>query len=873
MSLPPVTDRLRQQLPRSVVSRPDLEGRLDVVPPSGLAALVASAGSGKSVLVRQWSLSRPGSRVASLALTRRHTDIGVLVRDLVASVRSVVPWLDPRLATLAATGRATLGPALIEALVEGLEQAPQDCVLVLEDVHILSGHPVVEDLGEIFTRLPPSTRGVVTMRRDVSWPLHRLRLDDRLVELRGADLAFGQSDARALLDNVSHRSLTDEQVAVLLDRTDGWAAGLQLAAISLRTARDIPSFIASFAGSDHLVAEYLLHEVIEEQEPAVRQFLLQTSILDWLSADECNAVTGMVDGTSMLARLYQGSMFVIPLDESGATFRYHHLFADVLRYRLRIEDPQSISELHRRAARWLLAHGHEEEAVAHLLEAGDHDEAFDIISRVGHHFLERGEAATLVRWLRALGGEDSDGPVDVAISLLAAQLGVGDGAAAKETHRQLSRRGDLTPGERVTADALYSFLVFRDLPPELVLEVTDGVRGALAQLATDEVGDFLGIGGAGSVQVIAEYTAAVAHFFAGDLERAGAGLGEAQRLPGMQYLAWHVNVLSTLALVRACQGHCTEARRLARAAIDESRSFALSDQLGSAHAHLALALVHLDRVEVDDARHCLAGARLHLRGQLGSGINAEMEEVLRARLTVLEDGPVAALRQLGSPRGAGSEVTILREQRHVLMTRLLIGTGDVAAARAHVAEATERMILAPALVDVALAVEDVPRARAILDEWRPAPGDLRDQVRRELREFCVARAEGEHRAAERALGKAVVAARVEELRWPFLEVSAALRALRRGAGHAPWLTDDALWQVLGRIEPSLGAQQNLVDALTPRELDVLAYLPGRMKHQEIAADLFVSVNTVKTHLSSIYRKLGVTERNAAITRASDLGLL
>ncbi|MBK7272371.1 MAG: hypothetical protein IPI13_04135 [Actinomycetales bacterium] len=853
--------------------RPDVERRLDEVPAGGLGVLIAPTGSGKSVLVSQWLASTPGQRVAVLTLAPRHTDIAVLARDLVATIRSVAPQVDPRLASLAATGQATLGHPLVDALLDGLASAPHDSVLVFEDAHELSNHPVIGDLGHLFTALPPTARGVVAMRSDPPWSLHQLRLDDRLVEIRGADLAFAEADAQALLEDVSRTSLTDAQVALLVERTDGWAAGLQLAAISLRTSRDIPGFVESFAGSDHLVSEYLLHEVIDEQEPAVRQFLLQTSVLDWLSADLCDAVTGLEIAAGMLDGLFHRSMFLIPLDEAGTTFRYQHLFADALRSRLRIENPHSVSALHHRAARWLLAHGHEEEAVGHLLDAGDPAGAFRVISRIGHHFVERGEAATLVRWLSTIAAEDPDGPVEVEVSLLAAQLAAGEGTAATETHRRLSRRPDLTLGERTAAEALSAFLVFRDLPPPQVLQVTDRVRVALQGLDPAEVIDFLGIGGADSVQAVAEYTSGLAHFLAGDLDRAADVLENARTLPGTRYVVWHVYVLSTLALVRAWQGRCTQAMGLARSAIEEARSVRLSDHLGSTHAHLALALVHLDRVEPDDARRCLADAQVHVHGRVSAGINADLEQVLQARLIALQDGPSAALDHLRSPLAAGSEATLVREERHALLAHLLIATGDLDGARTVAAGIPESAVLAPARVDLALATGDVPAARAALDGWTTAVGDVRAEVCRRLHEFRVLRAEGDQRGADRSLREAIAAARAEGLRWPFLEVPAALRVVRRGSGATSWLSDAAFGKVVARLEPGASQQQGLIEPLTPRELDVLAYLPGRMMHHEIATDLYVSVNTVKTHLSSIYRKLGVTERNAAITRASDLGLL
>lgn len=868
------TGSLHEQLPRSVVPRPELERYLDGVAAGGLALVVASAGSGKSVLLKQWSSSRPNLRVAALALTARHDDAVVLARDLVSAVRAVAAEVDPAIGELLTTSGAALGDPFVDGLREGLTAIAEGLVLVLEDVHVLSNRAVVDDLGRLLTSLPGTTRAVATTRRDLPWPTHRLRLADKVVEIRSADLAFRDGEARMLLEGVSRRHISDELVTRLVNRTEGWAVGLQLAAISLRTAPDAAAFVESFTGSDHLVAEYLLNEVVENQDPAVRRFLLQTSVLNWLSAEMCDAVTGTGNASAMLDELYRRSMFLIPLDASGTTFRYHHLFGEVLRYRLRVEAPGAAEDLHHRAARWLLLHGHEEEAVEHLLQADDSREAFRVISTLGHRLFERGEAATLVRWLSAVGAGDPDGPAVVEINLLAAQLGADEAAAATETYRRIVRRTDLTLGERTTANALYTTLVFRGLAPETVLEVTEAVRGALRQLGPGDLVDFLGIGGEDSTRLVCEHDGAVAQFLVGDLDGAATTLEWVRTLPGMRYPLWHVFVLGSLALVRAWQGHCTEASGLGGSAIDAARSFGVPHHHASTFAHLALALVRLDRVEPESAQRSLAEARLQMRARPASVVFADLHAALEARLATVREGSVEGLAQLRRPAPSGAQAPLLRAARRSLRVQLLIGAGNLAGARAVLEETPDREVPAHARIDLALAVGDVDTARVALDAWHPSPDDLRSHVRRLVRGFAVLEAEGEHRAAEASLTDAVAAASAERLRWPFLEVPAAVRAVRRGVGgRASWLAGDALWDLANRLEPRLRAQESLVEPLTARELAVLAYLPGRLKNYEIAADMFVSVNTVKTHLGSIYRKLGVTERNEAITRATELGLL
>ena len=447
-----------QPLPRVAVPRPRLERRLDRLGPGGVGLLVASAGAGKSVLVSQWAVARPELRIAVLALGPTDDDGVVMARDLVEAIRVVAPEIEPKIGDVVMTGGVALGQPFVDALLAELALLSEPLVLVLEDVHVLTNRALLDDLGEFASRLPETIRCILTTRRDPPWPVRHLRLDGRLIEVRGTDLALDADEARQLVLAVSGRDLTDREVASLLDRTDGWAAGLQLAAISLRDSPDTGAAIQLFTGSDRLIAEYLLEEVLDRQSPELRRFLLQTSVLDWLSVEVCDAVTRGDGSRALLDELEQRSLFVIPLDRSGERSRYQHLFRDLLRYQLRLEDPTAARELHLRAARCLSEQGRIEESIEHLLSAGEHRRAFAAISEHGHRLFERGESATLVRWLTAIEGHEPDSPPVVLVNLLAAQVAADQSDPATETHRRLLRRPDLTRGERAAADALYTNL-------------------------------------------------------------------------------------------------------------------------------------------------------------------------------------------------------------------------------------------------------------------------------------------------------------------------------------------------------------------------------------------------------------------------------
>ena len=871
-------DPLGQPLPRHAVPRPELERHLDTVGPGGLGLVVASAGSGKSVLLRQWAAGRPDAQVVALGLDTGHDDAAVLARDLVAAVRTVAPEVSPSVVDLAGGGGATLGPPFVEALLDELESSCDDLVLVLEDLHALSNRPLVAELGDLVTGLPSTVRCVVSTRRDPPWVLRQLRLDGRLVELRGTDLAFGRDEARALLSAVSERDLTDDDVELLTERTDGWAAGLQLAGISLRHQADTAAAVRSLAGTDRLIAEFLLEEVLEQLEPDLRAFLLQTSVLEWLSVDLCDAVTGAGNARAMLGELEDRSLFVIPLDLSRTNFRYHHLFADLLRYQLKSEDPSAALTLHRRAARWLHEHGRAEESIEHLLRAGEHDRAFTEISSLGHRFFERGESATLVRWLTTIQAEDPSATARVAVSLLAAQIAADLTDAAAETHRQLVRRPDLTVGERATADALHTTQVFRSLSPEMVLATADGVLEVLPHLRDDDVVDFLGMGGTESVRVMAGYSAAIACLLQGDLDQATQRLRRALGQPGAQYPIWRFYVLGSLALVRAWTGHCAEALQLADAALGGARAIGAGHHPAVIHAHLATALAHLDRADLELCAESLDLAKQQNLRRPSNVVNLDLHRAVAARLLAATGDSAGALLALHRPAASALEPPVVARANRALHARLLIDAGELLEARALLDGPGNGVELSAARVDLALATGEPDAATGALRDHAPPEDDLRAVVGHRLREAALLEALGERAAAQAAARRAVAAAEADQLRWPFVEVTAAHQVLRDDTANPAHFAVEVRELLesraaLAHSPTRTGTGPGLVEALTSRELAVLAYLPQRIKQRDIAGELFITTNTLKTHVASIYRKLGVSDRDEAARRAAELGLV
>jgi LuxR family transcriptional regulator, maltose regulon positive regulatory protein len=866
-------ETLRLSLPRHAVPRPPLQHRLDRVGARGVGLLVAPAGSGKSVLLRQWAVDHPDARIVYLELESRHNDAVVLANDLVQALRAEAPDVDPAIADLVMTGGSALGGVFVDQLLDTLAGLPEPTVLVIEDLHVLTNRAVTDDLGDVVTRLPRTTRCAISSRTDPPWMLRQLRLDGRLVEIRATDLAFGATEARDLLLAVSERDLTDENVQAIVARTDGWAVGMQLAGLSLRSAPDLGKAVDSFAGSDRLVAEYLIGEVLDEQEVDLRRFLLSTSVLDWLSADLCRAVTGRDDARELLGEIESRGLFLLPVDGSGTVFRYHRLFAELLQYQLDLEAPDAARTAHLRAARWLAEHGHVGESVGHLLAAGQITQAYATISTIGHRFFERGESATLVTWLTAMAAAFPWPPADLEVNLLAAQLAADQSDPATETHRRLVRRADLTRGERAAADALHTAHVFRGLAPERVLETVDGVLTAVPILDEADVVDFLGLGGLESIRVMAEYDGAVARFLQGDVVGAEVGLEHVLTLPGIDYPIWRIYALSSLALVRAWTGRCNDAIQLADAALLAARALGVAQHTSTVHAHLASALVNLDRAELGPAQHSLGESDLLNRRRPSTVVNADLHRALRARFVAVTEGPEKALAHLRKPAASAIEPTVVAEANRALEARLLIGTRDLVGARVILTEAGVRPGLAAARVDLALAMGDLSAARQQVESWSPAEHELRARVGRHLRQAVLLDLDGDPRAARAALHEAVATSENNKLRWPFLEMPSALRRIRRQPASHSLLVTPALEHLALVLEPREKAQEGLASPLSQRELVVLEYLPGRLRNEDIAHEMFVSVNTLKTHLRNIYGKLGVENREQAISRATDLGLL
>ena len=385
----------------NVVSRPHLLERLNEGLHRKLTLIAAPAGFGKTTLVSEWVafIERP---TAWLSLDEGENDPTRFLAYLVAALQTIAPTIGEGVLGVLQSPQPPPPEAILTALLNEITTLPDHFVLVLDDYHVIDAKAVDIALTYLVEHLPPQMHLVIATREDPQLPLARLRARSHLTEVRAADLRFTASEASEFLSQVMGLSLSAEDIAALEDHTEGWIAGLQLAALSMQGRQDVHGFIQAFAGDDRYIVDYLVEEVLQRQPAPVRSFLLQTSILDRLSGSLCDAVTGQEEGNARLEALERGNFFVVPLDDKRHWYRYHHLFAEVLSAHLMAEQPNQVATLHRRASAWYERNGSEADAIRHALAAEDFGRAADLVEMAIPAMARSRQEARVLGWLKAL---------------------------------------------------------------------------------------------------------------------------------------------------------------------------------------------------------------------------------------------------------------------------------------------------------------------------------------------------------------------------------------------------------------------------------------------------------------------------------------
>jgi LuxR family maltose regulon positive regulatory protein len=896
-----------------------------------LTLVVAPAGYGKTALLAQW-IATDARRAAWLALEPADDDPRRFWAGVLDGLDALVPGCAARaralLPSVPAAGATAHLPALLGDLAARLapDERGRPMVLTLDDYHQIADPRVHEAVAALVERLPPGLRLVISGRESPPLPIPRLRARGQLLELRAADLAFTADETGRFLRETMGLALDAEVAAALAERTEGWAAGLQIAALGLRDRADPAGFVDAFHGSHRHVLDFLVDEVIARQPAEVRRFLRRTAVLDRLCAPLCDALlaagdddVGDEDGAgaadardappasrALLERLEAGGLFIMSLDDDRVWFRYHHLFAEVLLHRLRAEAPGLEQALRRRAAAWCEAAGQPDEAIKQALAGEDWERVAQLIEKLADSLVRRGDFATLDRWLAALPADLSRSRPGLALARAAIAYASRDYARLPrlvgELEASLNRAGDVEMGSGDAARGV----VLRARAAVLGAMVAN-VRGdsERAETLTRRALANLPANDAQWRAFMLLQSTYLAHF-SGDLIAAGTHAAEGLALAGVA--GDHLLVIVLLLE----QAHILHDRgRLTAAEAHLERARGVVERLGAlafpeaAALDLVAALVRYDRNDLAGAERRLGAYRelseVEGRPLLGFWAGSILARIRAARGDF--DGAYGALdeaeqsyQRVAPALGARAKWTALVVP--AWRARLDAERGDLSAVRAWADEVAARVDIAetplgywahgpipPMLARAQLLNGDPAGALDLLAELRvraEAGGAGRALLVLLALEALALETLGRREAAAETLARALALAAPDGAVRPVLDEGAPMADLARrvaGRGGTDAAGARALLAAFGagpaarEAAPAGSPGAALVEPLTERELEVLGLVAGGLSNEGIAERIFLSASTVKWHLRAIYGKLGAERRTDAVARARALGLL
>ncbi|WP_243061050.1 LuxR C-terminal-related transcriptional regulator [Nocardioides sp. SR21] len=915
------TKLLLPRVRRDTVARPRLDDLLDRTMDAPVTVVSAPAGFGKTTLLSTrltaW-LAEPvdpgagGARAAAwVSLTDRDRQPGSFWTYVLHALDRAVPGSASAALALQQTGQAPIESALA-SVVNELSVHPGEVSLVLDDYHLADGPDIAEGMTFLVEHLPAQLRLTISTRADPALPLARLRARGELVEVRAADLRFTGEEAAAYLNDLHGLDLTADDVAALEARTEGWAAALQLAVLSLRDRADASAFIAGFAGDDRFVVDYLAEEVLGRQPEDVRRFLLNTSVLERLTGALCDAVSPTPDdqsrpgGRAMLDLLERQNLFVVPLDDHRRWYRYHHLFADVLAAHLFQERPEDVPALHARASRWYAGNGHTEDAIRHALAAGDTATASDLVELALPALRRARREHDIVTWITQLPVEVLDRRPVLAVGLIGGLMASNDFATIEarvhDVEQLLTRpASDLVVVDHGELERLPAALeVYRAGLALVGGDPSGTIVHAKNALGLAAPGDDLTAASASGLMGLALWTT-------GDIGAAHrAYIATADRLTHAGHIADVLGCSLAIADMELTLGRLRDAENTLRRALDLAEKHDAAGvagpevMRGTADMLVALSRIAWHRDDLPEVADLLRRAD-DLGEPSGLPQNPYRWRVAMARLRAAERNWPTALELLDdAQRVYVGDFSPPVHPIHATRARLLLASGDLDGARVW---AREHKVGADDELSYLREYEHLTLARLLLAEHR-ATGDIatlqqatallerlldaatageRDGTVLEVEVLRAAayRSAGDQEAAETALEHAVELAEPEE--WPrfLLDTPGLTELLRALAEQRPASTflrdllagraDQPATAPQSDIRP--GAQEPLLDPLSDRELDVLRLLGSELDGPAIARELVVSLNTVRTHTKHIYTKLGVNNRRAAISKAHQLGLL
>lgn len=895
------------------VSRPRLLDRLSGEPGSArkLTLACAPAGFGKTTLISEWiahsKRNSPDTRVAWLSLDEGDNDPSRFLTYVVAALQGVEAGIGAEAMSALHGAQVLQVESALTVLINDVALAGGTIILVLDDYHVIEAPPVHEAVIFLLDHLPSQLQLAIVSRSDPPLPLARLRSRGELTELRASDLRFTPDEAADFLNEVMGLGLSPDDVAALEARTEGWIAGLQLAGLSVREHDDLSGFIRAFTGSHRFIIDYLAEEVLQHQADDVRSFLLHTAVLDRLTGPLCEAVTGEGGGSAMLEALERGSVFVVPLDDRRQWYRYHHLFADVLRARLVKELPGRVPALHHRASEWFERNDLPEEAVRHALAAEDFEWAATLMEEALPAMRRNRQDGTLLGWLEALPDEAVRQSPVLSVFCAWRMLVAGDLEAVEPWLRDAelglgAAAGTDDVSEGPAGGASVNGEEFRTLPSTIAM-----YRAALAQALGDVAAtaeharhaleltrpeDHLARAAAAGLLGLASWAA-------GDVETALRTFsGAVTSLHAAGNLTDELSSTMVLADMWIARGRLREARRIYERALQLAAAQGDPVPRGTAELHVGIGELHREFGELGPAvQHLQTSAALGERASLTENRYRwfvamarvrEAEGDLDGAIDLLDDAerlylrgffpevrPITAMKarirvaqgrlpealDWARERGlsATDDLSYLREFEHVTLARLLIAQYRAHRSGSVIREAIgllDRLLKAAEAFGRTGSVNEILVLQALAQEV---------QGHRPLALLHL----------ERALVQAVPEGHVRL----FLDQGAPMAALLRDAQQEGIAPDHvgrllrALARPGGESITAPPVPYPVVEALSARELQVLRLLDSPLSGPEIARELFVSLNTLRTHTKHIFVKLEVNNRAAAVRQAKERGLL
>ena len=868
-----------------VVIRPRLIERLNEGLHRKLTLISAPAGFGKTTLASAWVASCD-RQVAWLSLDEGDSDPTRFLTYLVAALRTIAANIGEGVLGVLQSPQPTHQPptaSILTALLNEITTIPDNFVLVLDDYHVIDAKPIDHALTYLVEHLPPQMHLAIATREDPPLPLARLRVGGHLTELRAVDLRFTPSEAAAFLNQVMGLNLSAQDIAALETRTEGWIAGLQLAAISMQGHKDTISFIKCFTGSHHFVLDYLVEEVLQQQPESVQNFLLRTSILDRMSGPLCDAVLldATTSGQETLEYLERANLFIVPLDNERRWYRYHHLFADLLRQRLHQSTASSpgderdgVAELHRRASQWYEDNGLEIEAFHHAVAANDVERAERLIEGKGMPLQFRGAMISVLNWLESLPTTILDARPSLWVTYASALTMTGQPISNVEEKLQAAEAAlqETEPDDKIRdlAGHIAAIRAMLAVPANQVETIIAQSRRALEYLHPNNL----------PVRATAHWTLGYAYQLQGD--RAAASQAYTEVISLSQASG---NIMVTIAAT-TCLGQVQEAEnQLSLAAESYWRVLQLAGDPpwpAACEAYLGLARVCYQWNDLEAAEQ---------HGQQSFQLAMQMESVdtpaacgvFLARLKLARGDVASATALLAKAEQFVRQHNFVHWMPEVAAVQVLtlLHQGHLAAA-AHLAQ-THGLPLSQARVH--LAQGDPSAALAVLESWRgqmEAKGWQDERLKVMVLQAVALQAHGEKDKAVQLLGDALTLAEPGGFIRIFVDEGPPMAHLLSEA-EALGMMPDSIGKLLALFKAEEQKREDtsslpppaqpLLEPLSRRELEVLHLMAQGLSNQEMCERLFLALDTVKGHNRKIFDKLQVQRRTEAVARARELGLL